>query len=158
MNDIKHGHAKKKDGVKHTPEYNAWHAMKGRCNLVSNVLYHRYGGRGISYDIRWEDFQNFLDDMGLRPGPEYSIDRMNNDGNYEPDNCRWATKSQQVRNRSTNVWVTICGETYIIKDWCNHLGIKSSSAKWRFTEGKLSHADAFLKPYGLTLNDLEELT
>lgn len=81
-------------------EYRSWSGMIQRCECERNKRYSRYGGRGISVCTRWRNsFSNFLSDMGRKPGPEYSLDRINNDGNYEPENCRWATLSQQAMNR-----------------------------------------------------------
>jgi hypothetical protein len=89
-----------KHGFSHTPEYNAWINMKLRCTSPKCKYYKDYGGRGIQVCERWrESFENFLSDMGKKPSPELSIDRINNDGNYEPGNCRWATKIEQTNNR-----------------------------------------------------------
>ena len=94
----KHGHNRP---GRRTAEYSTRSSMINRCSNPSNDHYHRYGGRGITVCERWrEDFRKFLFDMGNRPGPGYSIDRINNDGNYEPSNCRWATADQQYENRS----------------------------------------------------------
>jgi len=83
-----------------TPEYRTWRNILIRCSCRKHPSWSRYGGRGIAVCNRWlHSFQNFLSDMGRKPTPEHSIDRINNDGNYEPSNCRWATRSQQMRNR-----------------------------------------------------------
>jgi hypothetical protein len=80
-------------------EYNAWRGAKARCSNPKERNYKHYGGRGISMCERWRDsFEAFLSDMGTAP-PDLSIDRINNEGNYEPGNCRWATRSEQMRNR-----------------------------------------------------------
>jgi hypothetical protein len=80
-------------------EHNSWRSMKQRCLNPKNKSYHYYGERGIKVCDRWlHSFKNFLFDMGHRLGPEYTLDRKNNDGNYEPRNCRWATKKVQRNN------------------------------------------------------------
>lgn len=90
-----------------TPEYVAWTSMINRCECPTYHWYHRYGGRGITVCEVWRlSFETFLADMGRRPGKGYSLDRFpNNDGNYEPSNCRWATRSEQAKNR-LNPWIT----------------------------------------------------
>ena len=80
-------------------EYDAWASMKKRCLNPNDAAYNNYGGRGISVCERWLTFENFLADMGPKPHPGLSIDRINNDGNYEPGNCRWATRVEQRANR-----------------------------------------------------------
>lgn len=94
-----HGHAA---GNAETPTYRNWKSMFTRCTNPNAPHFDRYGGRGVSVCERWRSFANFLEDMGERPSPRHTLDRYpDNDGNYEPGNCRWATMQQQARNRST---------------------------------------------------------
>lgn len=104
-------------GKNHTKEHRTWCNMRRRCRDAEN--YPDYAGRGITVCDRWaESFQNFLDDMGLAPTPKHTIDRINNNGNYEPSNCRWATRKQQNRNYSRNINIIINKETHCLKQWC----------------------------------------
>ncbi len=82
-----------------TSEYRAWQSMRQRCMNPNQHSFRLWGGRGITICDRWSDFSNFLSDMGRKPSPRHSIDRINNDGNYEPSNCRWATQKEQIANR-----------------------------------------------------------
>lgn len=86
-------------GRTETPEYRSWRAMKRRCLNPRASQYSYYGGRGVTVCERWLTFANFFADMGDKPSPEHSLERLNNDGPYTPDNCIWATRSQQVTNR-----------------------------------------------------------
>ena len=97
---LKHGHARKN---RHTKIYERWKGMHARCYNPSHESYKRYGGRGIAVCTRWFNFENFLKDMGLPPAG-LTIERKNNDGDYCPSNCKWATQKEQQNNRSNNLW------------------------------------------------------
>lgn len=106
-------------------EYKCWLHMIARCTNPSEGGYERYGERGISVCERWiTSFEAFRDDMGPRPSARNSIDRIDNNGNYEPSNCRWATQLQQVRNRSNTRTLTFMGETKTLQEWADERGIK----------------------------------
>jgi hypothetical protein len=134
---------RKIDG-KATPEYRSWMGMRGRCYNPGNTKWERYGGRGIEVCERWNSFENFLADMGLRP-PGTSIDRINNDGDYEPGNCRWATHSVQARNRSatsaTSGWsrgggqIVVNGVSKTATQWARQVGINPKTIMRRITSG-----------------------
>ena len=94
----KHGHARRCFKNKSTPTYNSWLSMRTRCLKETNKAYHYYGGRGITICKRWDKFENFLEDMGERPLKK-SLDRINTNGDYEPKNCRWASDTEQARNK-----------------------------------------------------------
>lgn len=96
--NFQHGHNRV---GKRTPEYRAWVGMKTRCYNPNEEAWERYGGRGIKVCERWlNSFENFLKDMGRKPSSQHSLDRVNNDGHYNPYNCRWATRREQCLNRT----------------------------------------------------------
>lgn len=97
--------AKTKHSGSYTPEYSTWQNMRRRCGDPTDKRYIRYGGRGISVCKRWDVFENFIKDMGLKPSPKHSIHRVNNDGNYTPSNCVWATPKEQSRVTSRNRYI-----------------------------------------------------
>lgn len=131
---IKHGHSRSK---KVTTEYNIWRSMIKRCHCPNNKDYCRYGGRGIKVCDRWlKSFENFLEDMGYRPSSKHSLDRINNDGNYCKENCRWANSHEQNRNMRNNNWQEYKGTKLILSDWSRLLKIHHSSIQWRLKEGQ----------------------
>lgn len=117
------GRSTAKHGMYRTPEYAVWSSMRQRCMVPTNKDYAQYGGRGITVCDRWSSFVNFLADMGKRPTPEHSIDRKDNNGPYSPDNCRWATRKEQQRNRRCNRLLTLKGRTASIAAWAEELQI-----------------------------------
>lgn len=124
-----------------TPGYRAWADMKQRCKNPAVRNYHRYGGRGITYCSRWESFDNFHMDMGAPPGKKYSLGRINNDGIYEPTNCRWETPTQQLLNTSQCVFLTFRGVTQTITEWGETTGIKRVTIGTRLKRGwSVEHA------------------
>jgi hypothetical protein len=100
-----------------TPEYSRWKNMKTRCMNPNNSAFMDYGGRGIKVCDRWLAFENFLEDMGRAPSRAHSLDRVDNNGNYCKENCRWVTRSEQARNKRNNIPVTINGVTKVLADW-----------------------------------------
>ena len=113
-----------------TPEYQTWAEMKHRCTAAGARDYQRWGARGIRFCERWEKFENFILDMGPRPGPGYSLDRIDNYGPYAPENCRWATWKQQANNRSNTDLLTYDGRTMSLSAWAREIGL-SQGALWR---------------------------
>ena len=125
-------------GLTGTPEYNIWNGMKQRCSNENDSRWHRYGGRGITICARWlgdDGFTNFLSDMGMRPSADHSIDRRNNDGNYEPSNCYWGTDIEQANNKSNNRKMTYKGETLNQIEWCRRMGIHQATMNNRLKAG-----------------------
>lgn len=117
-------------------EYSVWSAMKDRCSNPNNKMFKNYGGRGISVCERWKtSFEAFLEDMGPRPGSKLSIDRINNDGNYEPSNCKWSSWAEQQKNTRRNHLLTLNGETHTLTEWAKLLDVKRSNIRWRIRAG-----------------------
>ena len=102
-----------------------WSSMKARCYNINCKVYNRYGGRGITICSRWlESFENFVEDMGIRPEKGYSLDRIDNDKGYSKENCRWATSKQQNRNRRDIPYIEYKGESKSVAEWSEITGIK----------------------------------
>ena len=112
---LEHGHTRYGGKKAMSPTYNSWVGMRRRCTNESNDNYADYGGRGIDYDERWDTFSLFLEDMGERPS-DMTLDRIDSDGNYTKDNCRWATSREQLLNRRNTPMVTHNGVTMPFRD------------------------------------------
>lgn len=111
-------------GMRRTVEYTTWESMKRRCYNPNQQAFKRYGLRGIAVCDRWlNSFENFYADMGKKPSPQHSIDRIDNDKGYSPENCRWAINSQQARNTSRNKLLEFDGQSKTIIEWSETLGI-----------------------------------
>lgn len=128
-------HGKRLTGNRITQVYKAWQDMKRRCYSPQCDKYEYYGGRGITVCERWMDFQNFYADMGDPPGPRHSIDRRDNDGNYEPNNCRWATVEEQRNNRSDNIVIEHDGKTQTAAQWAREYNMPYSTVYSRLKRG-----------------------
>lgn len=131
--NTKHGHGT--PGAK-TPEFITWMNIKQRCTNPKNSHYKWYGGKGIRVCERWDSFDNFLSDMGLRPSSMHSIERLNNDRDYEPSNCVWGTRDQQARNKSTSRFIEYNGERLILADWARRFGCRDSQILYFLNRGK----------------------
>lgn len=121
-----------------TVEYRAWSSLKNRCYNERNVAYPNYGGRGIKVCSKWlgpYGFENFLEDMGRKPSPKHSIDRINNDGDYCPENCRWATPLDQNRNTRVTKFITFGGETKSLGEWADQCGLNVKTLHNRIYSG-----------------------
>lgn len=121
-------------GMWGTRVYAAWRAMHSRCTNPRKTGFSRYGGRGISVCERWNDFTVFFSDMG-EPPEGHQLDRINNDGNYEPRNCRWADRLQQAHNRRRARNLTFNGETLNLAEWSRRTGISRATLGRRFGKG-----------------------
>lgn len=122
-------------GLTHLNEYSIWCKIKERCYNKNSHAYHHYGGRGVTVCDRWAKFENFYSDMGPRPSAKHSIDRIDCNKNYEPENCRWATMTTQQRNRTNNAIYTHNGVTACLAELCELNGIKYQLAHQRLSNG-----------------------
>ena len=114
-----------------TPMYRRWYNIKSRCNNPNNEKWKHYGGRGIYLCERWEQFENFVEDMGPQPTPKHTVGRVDNDGPYSPENCRWETILQQQNNKRTSVFVG--GKT--LAQNARDLGITPETIRYRIAHG-----------------------
>jgi len=133
---LRHGHCRGENGGGKSAEYRAWRHMIHRCENPSDQMFARYGGRGITVCKQWrESFIAFLSDVGYRPSPSHSLDRRDSDGNYEPGNVRWATASEQQRNKSTVPTYTVGGITDCVAGWAERLRVRPQTLWKRLKRG-----------------------
>lgn len=131
--NLKHGYNMGKGLRK--KEYNSWAAMKSRCLNKGNKKYPEYGGRGISICDEWVKFENFIRDMGDAPTSNHTIDRINNNGNYEPENCRWATQYEQSNNQRSTRFFEADGLKKTVSQWADYFGISRHIINNRLKRG-----------------------
>jgi hypothetical protein len=130
-------------------EYASWEAMKSRCLNSKNRFYYNYGGRGIKVCEEWLDFKNFIKDMGNKPNKNYSIERINVNGNYCPENCKWSDRYEQDRNRRNSVKFFINGEYKILMDIARENNLHQQTIKSRLLKG-MTIKEAIDKQYKYT--------
>ena len=125
-----------KHGMRKSSEYSAWQSMRQRCMNPRMIQYRDYGGRGIEVCARWlESFENFIEDMGRKPTPRHSMDRIDPDGPYSPENCRWATPVVQARNQRLNRLVTFQGKTMSVAAWARRVRLPTRLLCKRLADG-----------------------
>lgn len=127
-------------------EYNIWAMMRQRCNNPNAANYANYGGRGISVCKRWEKFSNFWEDMGPAPSKSHTLDRLDNDGPYSPENCVWSEVEAQQNNRRNTVWITAYGEKRSLAQWSRRTGLTRDQIKHRIFSMGMTPEEAFESP------------
>ena len=133
--NTKHGHKTTKNV---SSEYTSWSGLKRRCTNPKDARYPLYGGRGIRVCDRWQGpdgYLNFLEDMGKKPSPQHSIDRIDVDGDYCPENCRWATQTEQCNNQRRNRILTVLGKSQTLSQWAREVGIHPDTIRNRCNRG-----------------------
>lgn len=145
-----HDEAAKLNGTTHggrrTVEYRAWNLMVDRCTRAANKSFGDYGGRGVTICDRWRhDFAAFLADMGPRPSPSHSVERNDVNGNYEPSNCRWATRTEQARNKRNSRFIEVNGRRVTLAEWGEITGLGMKTLHARLAAG-WPDAEAVLTP------------
>lgn len=132
-------------GMTRTPTYRSWQEMRVRCADPTSISYPNYGGRGIKVCKRWARFENFLADMGVRP-EGLSLDRRNTAKNYIPSNCKWSSRTEQNRNKRSNVVVSYRGKRRCLSEWCELLSLPYPRVYYRIVINKWATARAFETP------------
>lgn len=127
-------------GMRYETEYTIWSGIKRRCCNINDEAYPRYGGRGITVCEKWLVFDGFFEDMGNRPSKNHSLERVDNNRGYCKDNCKWATYTEQGRNKRNNVRITWDGKTQSVIEWAQELGISANALYMR--KNRLGWSDA----------------
>lgn len=149
----------KTHGRAYSKVYKTLYQIKDRCLNSNNPNFYRYGGRGITLCKRWEEsFENFLEDMGEPPSPKHSIDRIDNNGNYEPGNCRWATMQEQARNKRGTLFLETPEGKVCLTEWCQSNNAPYSTAARRFHKGRPHSEIMDLKSYERHLHRFRKLS
>lgn len=137
----------KREGESHSSTYNSWKAMRARCTKEKHPAYHNYGGRGISICKEWDSYEVFKHDMGLRPeGTE--LDRIDVNGNYNKDNCRWISRKENSQNRRDSCTLTFEGHTAHVSYWAEKFGLKEDTLYNRIARRKWTIEKALKTPVG----------
>lgn len=124
-----------KHGMYTSITYSSWSAMLTRCRNPNHTFWKHYGGRHVTFCERWMIFSHFLEDMGERPSLKYSLDRIDNNGNYCKENCRWATQKEQHRNTRSNRMITFQGKTACLTEWAEIIGVEKCTLHKRLKAG-----------------------
>lgn len=142
LSAIRHGHT---EGGVRTREYNSWAGMLSRCYDPNSKIFHRYGGRGVRVCGDWLRFENFVRDMGKRP-PKMSLDRIDVNGDYTPENCRWASHTEQQNNRRDNIFLEAFGKKLTLAQWEREVGINHQTLYLRVVKNKWEPEKALSTP------------
>lgn len=142
--NVKHGHARLGNT---SNEYSIYSMAKDRCENPKSKMFSRYGGRGIAFLFR--DFDHFIGSLGTRPSSRYTLERLDNDGPYSDENCKWATRGEQARNRSDNIYIAAFGKSQILTDWARERGLSRRTIQGRLKRGWCTECAVSLTPsYG----------
>jgi hypothetical protein len=144
LRDDKTAARQRTHGLSNHPAFSSWNSMMSRCFNPLNPAFHHYGGRGISVCERWKSVENFIADMGDRPKGT-SIERIDNSKGYSPENCKWATQTEQLRNTRSNVLLTFNGETKCLTQWAEEVGISTKTLQGRL-KSNWPVIDALMQP------------
>lgn len=133
-------------GLSGSPEYHVWEAMVARCTNPKCPEFPNYGGRGVTICERWRKFESFYAEMGPRPTSKHSIDRINNEGDYEVANCHWTTRDKQNRNKRNNHFLTLNGVTKCISDWAEQGNVSCGLLSYRIRIKRMDLKQALAIP------------